>query len=97
MRQFILIAAVVLMSASAHADGPRGLSQAANNETAAAEQSKVAEKPVAGDAAAPQLQADQAKPDQAKAASDKIAKPKHTRDPLEVRVIDELHRHGVTW
>jgi hypothetical protein len=38
MRRFILIAAIVLTSASAWADQPRGLSLASNNETQAAAQ-----------------------------------------------------------
>ena len=115
MRQFILIAAILLMSASAQADGPRGLSLASNDETVAAGQPKATEAPnVAeqpGDAVPQPPKADQVKPDQArsdqandqvksertKSASGKTEKSKVRRSPLEARVVDELHRHGIYW
>jgi len=117
MRQFILIAAMLLTSASAQAEGPRGLSTAAS-EPAVAAQPKPAETPNAGtprvaeqssatDAVPQQPQADQAGPDpanpsqanpsQAKSAYTRPDKPKARREPLEVRVIGELHRHGIYW
>jgi hypothetical protein len=43
MRRFILIAAMVLISASAQAGGSRGLTMASNDEPAVAEQPKTAE------------------------------------------------------
>lgn len=47
MRRFILIAAILLTSASARADGPRSLSLAANGETQAAAQPGATEAPKA--------------------------------------------------
>ena len=47
MRRFVLIAAIVLTSASAWADQPRGLSLASNNETSAAAQGSTTEAPQA--------------------------------------------------
>jgi hypothetical protein len=51
MRQFILIAAAVLISASAHADGPRGLSLASDSEV-------VTTAPLKPDAAVPAPKSD---------------------------------------
>jgi hypothetical protein len=53
MRTFILIAALVLVSASAQAGVSRGLTLASNDEPAAAEQPKTVEAPKAVDAAKP--------------------------------------------
>lgn len=88
MRRFILISAMLLISASAQADGPRGLSLASNDETVAAEQPKATEAPEAqspkaetpkvveqpNDAAPRPSKADQSKADQAKSASGKNRK-----------------------
>ena len=100
MRRFILIAAIVLTSAAARADGPRSLSLVSNSEAPKAETAKVetskddaskAIKP-ANDAAPQPSKADQSRP-----ASGKAEKPKVRRDAVEARVIYELHRHGIYW
>ena len=113
MRRFVLITAMLLMSASARAEGPRGLSTVPNSEPAVAAQAKPAETPNAdapqvaersspAEAAAEQPNADRTGPDQArpngaKSASSKMDKSKSRRDSLETRVIDELHRRGIYW
>lgn len=112
MRPFILIAAMLLMSASAQAEERRGLSLASDKtvaaeqpkatETPSAETPKLAEQSPASDAAPEQPNADQTAPDQVrpdrvKGASSKTEKPKYKRNSLESRVIDELHRHGIYW
>ena len=130
MRRFILIAAMLLISASARADGPRSLSLASNDGSVAAELATATEapkvqSPQAGaptiveqpsDASQPpianQAKPDQAKPDQAKSdqaksdhvrsgqirsASNRAGRPRLRRSPLETRVVDELHRHGIYW
>ncbi len=112
MRKFILIAAMVLISASAQAGVSRGLTVASSDEPAVAEQSKVVEKAVEAPkteepkADAPKFverpavvdpAADQAKPDSGKPVSDKKAEKKRKRESTEARVIYELHRHGIYW
>lgn len=111
MRRFILIAAIVLTSAAARADGPRSLSLTANSEAATAEQAKPAEAPKAetakvetskDDASKAIKPANDAAPqpskaDQSRPASGKAEKPKVRRDAVEARVIYELHRHGIYW
>ena len=87
MRKFVLIAAMVLISASAQAGVSRGLTMASNDEPA-----------IAGQPAAVDATADQPKSDQTRPASDKKAeKPAHKRESTEARVIYELHRHGIYW
>lgn len=89
MRKFILIAAMVLISASAQAGESRGLTVATNDEPAAAEQPKTSEAPKPAETSkdeAPKFverpapvdaavppKADQTRPDQAKPVSDKKA------------------------
>ena len=87
MRKFILIAAMVLVSASAQAGGTRGLTMASNDEPPVAEQPKAAEapkaeapkadtpkfveRPAAVEPSPDQPKSDPTKADQAKPASDK--------------------------
>ena len=110
MRKLILIAAMVLISASAQAGGNRGLTLAANDEPpAAAEQPKSAETRAAEEpkADAPKFVErpaavaapdDAPKADQVKPASGKKAEVrKHRHESTEARVIYELHRHGIYW
>jgi hypothetical protein len=109
MRKFILIAAMVLISASAQAGVSRGLTMASNDEQVVADKPKIAETPKAeapkADApkfverpAAVEPTADQPKADPTKPVSDKkVEKPKHRRESTEARVIYELHRHGIYW
>ena len=111
MRKFILIAAMVLASASAQAGPSRSLILAANDEAPATQQ------PVT--TAAPQTTTDAPKyverpavapatttpattttttdtPKTTKAADAKADKAKKRRE-TEARVINELHRHGIYW
>ncbi len=104
MRKFILVAALVLVSATAQAGVSRGLTVASSDEPQATDQAKPAETPtyVARPAAVtPATQtpaADQAKPVADKdVQAPKAAKPKHRRGLTEARVIYELHRHGIYW
>jgi outer membrane biosynthesis protein TonB len=109
MRKFILIAAMVLASASAQAGVTRGLTLASNDEPAAAtEQPKASEAPKAVEApkyvdrpAAVGTTTEAPKVDQARPVADKDTQtPKTTksrRGSTEARVINELHRHGIYW
>jgi hypothetical protein len=107
MRKFLVIAAIALMSGTAHAGPSRTLSLAASEtEQPVPEQPKTeqkadtpapAEAPLAVER--PKLVAPQ---DQAKTpvTADKpeiAVKPKKKRASTEARVIYELHRHGVYW
>ncbi len=105
MRKFVLIAAMVLASASAQAAGSRGLTLAFNDEPVAATQPapaaapadapKYVERPSAVDAKAT---ADQPKVD-AKTDGRPVVKAEKKRhhESTEARVIYELHRHGIYW
>jgi hypothetical protein len=109
MRKYILIAALVLVSATAQAGVTRGLTLASNDEPAVAEQPKaVAPKAVEAPKyvdrpAAVSTTTEQPKVDQAKPVADKntqtlkVEKPKRKRESTEARVIYELHRHGIYW
>ena len=97
MRKFVLIAAMILASASAQAAGSRGLTLASNDEPAASAQPLPA--PAAADAPkhverpSDSKVAAQPKLDARQAAK---AKKLH-RETTEARVIYELHRHGIYW
>ena len=108
MRKLVLIAAMVLLSATAQAGTGRGLTLASNDEVPAAEQPKSApapaetpkyiERPAAVDAATPAPKGDEAKPvTDRESRTPKTARSKHHRGLTEARVIYELHRHGISW
>jgi hypothetical protein len=108
MRKFILIAAMVLASATAQAQ-TRGLTVASNDEPVAAESQKptetpkYVERPAAVDTKAELPKSDPASPaiekkaDVPKTEALKTDKPKRRRSSTEARVIYELHRHGIYW
>jgi hypothetical protein len=96
MRKLILIAAIVLISASAQAGPSRGLTLAANDPPATAD--PTADQPKADPAKTDQTKSEQIKPDQTKTVpGKKVEKPRHSRESTEARVIYELHRHGIYW
>ena len=104
MRKFILIAALVLVSATtAQAGGTRGLTLASNDEPAAAEQPKAAEAPKYVDRPAAINPTQPPKADPAGPVADnntpapRAEKPRRKRESIEARVIYELHRHGIYW
>jgi hypothetical protein len=104
MRKYILIAALVLASASAQAGPTRGPTLASKDEPVVTEQPKAVdakpaeapkfvERPAAATPAADTPKADEAKPLPEK----KAEKPKRRHGSTEARVIYELHRHGIYW
>jgi hypothetical protein len=100
MHKFILIAAMVLATATAQATSSRSLTLASNEEPVAAEQgTSEAPKYVARPSATTeQPKSDEAKPAAAKTASTPRAeKPRRRGASTEARVIYELHRHGIYW
>ena len=107
MRKFILIAAMVLASATAQAGTMRSLTLASNEQPAAAAAPKAVEAPAATEApsyvARPAAvgtvtEAPKAKPVAGKAGrTSSAAKPKRKRESTEARVIRELNRHGIYW
>jgi hypothetical protein len=103
MRKFILIAALVLVSATAQAGTKRGLTVASNEATAteattAAETPKYVARPAAVDTTTQRLKAEQAK---RLAAKDPRAlraeQAKRKRGSILARVVYALHRHGIYW
>jgi hypothetical protein len=111
MRKFILIAALVLASATAQAGVSRGLTVASNDEPAVVEQAKpvetskpveapkYVERPAVVDTKAEPPKTDTVKPVAEKDAQPlKAEKPKRWHESTEAaRVIYELHRHGIYW
>jgi hypothetical protein len=110
MGKFLLIAATVLVSATAQAGVTRGLTLASNDGPAAVveqPQGVEGQKPAAlssavrQPAAVPATEAtklDQARPEADKSAmAVKIKKPRRKHWTTESRVIYELHRHGIYW
>ena len=89
MRKLILIAALVLVSATA---------QAGTKRATAAETPKYAARPAAADMRAQRLKAEQAK---RLAAKDPRAlraeQAKRKRGSILARVVFALHRHGIYW
>ena len=103
MRKFILIAALVLVSAAAQAETRRGLT-VASNEGAATETTNAAEAPkYAARSAAVDMRAQRLKAERAKrlAAKDPRAlraeQAKHRRPSIVARVVAALHRHRIYW
>jgi hypothetical protein len=107
MRKLILIAAMVLVSATAQA-GTRSLTTAANDGPAASEPAKqpaeapqFTERPSAVDTKTEQPKAEPVKPaadaTTAPPKGDKAEKPRRRHRSIEARVIYELHRHGIYW
>jgi hypothetical protein len=109
MRKFILITAMVLASASAHA-GQRSLTMASSEQpattatttkpadtTPAATSPSYVERP---SAAAPAADCAPTTAESPKSAPKEVAaaeKPRHRHVSTEARVISELHRHGIYW
>jgi hypothetical protein len=103
MRKFILIAALVLVSATAQAGTTRGLTVASNDDASTemakpAEAPKYAARPAAVDMRTQQLKAERAK---RLAAKDprllRAEQAKRKRPSIVARVVYALHRHGIYW
>ena len=103
MRRLVLIAAMILASASAQAAGSRGLTLASNDEPAASTQPAPAPAPadapkdVKRPSAVDSKATAQPKMD-AKGDARLAVKANNRRHiSTEARVISELHRHGIYW
>ena len=83
MRKFMLIAAISLVSAAAHAGPSRGLSLMSSEPPLAAEQPKTEQTADKGPVVADKAEV--------------TAKPKTKHASTEARVVYELHRHGIYW
>jgi hypothetical protein len=112
MRKFVLIAAMVLVSATAQAGQSRSLTMASTDQPATstqpartadaaspaapAETPKFVERPAAVDTT---TTAAPPKADAGKGPSRtaKADRPKHRKYWTEARIIGELHRHGIYW
>jgi len=99
MRKLILIAAMVLASASAQAAGSRGLTLASNDEPVASTQPAPAPAPADAPKHVERPSAiDSKTPEPPKMDAKQAAKAKKLhRETTEARVIYELHRHGIYW
>lgn len=99
MHKFILIAAMVLASATAQATSSRSLTLASNEEPVAAEQgtSEVPKYVARPSATTEQPKSDEAKPGAKTATTPRAEKPRRRGASTEARVIYELHRHGIYW
>ena len=112
MRKFILIAALVLVSAAAQARGTRSLTLASSNESAKVEQSKAAEAPKSVATPRPSFRQQSRqglqqgsqrlqRPDPVTAAkyavAVKVEKLKRQGASTLARVRYALHRHGIYW
>jgi hypothetical protein len=103
MRKFILIAALLLASASAQAGQPRGLTLASNEASTSAEKiesvkPEVAKADVKPEAAKPET----AKPEASKPTASKPVQKAHARtsqgyDGDEARARTIAARYGVSW
>jgi hypothetical protein len=113
MRKFVLVAAMVLVSATAQAGVSRGLTVASGDEPAAAEQPKAVEAPKSVEtskpAEAPNYVARPAAVDTTMAApkvdrakpgperNTRAERPRHRRPSIQARIIYALHRYGIYW
>jgi hypothetical protein len=105
MRKFVLVATLVLASASAQAGVSRGLVLAATDEPVTTEQPKpVTEAPKATEVpkfverpAAVEPTTDQPKADQAKRTPQRRAERPRHRGLTRARIVYELHRYGIYW
>jgi hypothetical protein len=110
MRKIILVAAMVLASASAQAAGSRSLTLASAEQAWQATTAPQAAEPAGPTDAPAYVDRPSAvsttpaatTPTPATAAptnktTAKADKPKHRRDWTEDRIISELHRHGIYW
>ena len=104
MRKLILIAALVLVSATAQAETRRGLTVASNEGAATETTNTTAEAPkYAARSAAVDMRAQRLKAERAKrlAAKDPRAlraeQAKHRRPSIVARVVAVLHRHRIYW
>jgi hypothetical protein len=95
MPSFVVVAAVLLMSASAHAGPSRGLSLA----TAEAPPPNQAQKPATDVPQSPSAATPDATPVVKEVGPPKpaVARPIKKQATTEARIIYELHRHGIYW
>jgi hypothetical protein len=104
MRKFILVAAMVLASATAQAGASRGLTVASSDEPAAAVQPKSVETPKPAETptyvarpAAVDTTTDAPKVDQARPGPTRAGRPRHRHASIQGRIIYALHRYGIYW
>jgi hypothetical protein len=109
MRKFILVAAMVLVSATAQAGASRGLTVASGDDPAAAEQPKAVEAPTPAET--PKYTARPAAVDPAPEAPRDHVRPRYERNPqmyrtersryrhvsIRARIMYALHRYGIYW
>jgi hypothetical protein len=97
MRNTILIAAIAVLSTNAYAGPSRGLSLATNEDpTLQSTQRSDIAAPAAAAQTTPSAPTCAAAPAEANQPTER-AKPKKQHMTTEVRVIYELHRHGIYW
>ena len=111
MRKLVLIAAMVLVSATAQAGASRGLTLASNDEVPAAEQPKAGAapadapvdapkyvaRPAPVDGAAPAPKGDEARSADRDFHTPRAARSRRHHGSIEARVIYQLHRYGIYW
>jgi hypothetical protein len=106
MRKFMLVAAIFLTSTASYAGPSRGLSLASADpdqptidqqqqtpQTSAVQQ-PAATAPAPAPAPAPQTETRTPATDERPSPT---SRPKRRSDPIEARIIYELHRHGIYW
>jgi hypothetical protein len=99
MRKFMLVAAIFLTSTAAYAGPSRGLSLASAdpNQPAIDQQQTSPTSAVQQPAATNPAPQTQSKTPVADERPTQISRPKRRSDPIEARIIYELHRHGIYW